>query len=259
LPVLRLWNFGGTPRYSLQTLPVFALLAARAGDPFAEGRSVNWRLIPLPVLLAAVWMMSDGPPASQMIPVLLAYVGAAALASVGWKRGAAAAVVIAACLGLGIGGAQMTTPGYVAPTVTWLDEHAAEIRGATVYTNSALLASRIAASPALADTAVRFIVGPDVLFEMNGLSNADNGQRDALLRLTRTELFGPSVFWDELTPDALPRRSLFVLRPDARLALTLPERVWAGHLHRIGTADAVTIDDFVATATEPPHASAPRS
>ena len=249
LPAVRMWNFGASPRYSLQPLPVFALLAARAFDPFVDGPLPSRRLFLVAAVLGTVWLASDGPPAIQAIPILIAYLGAAALASLGWKRTTTIAVAVTACLGLGIQGTQMTTPAYVTPAMTWLNEHAADIRGATIYTNSKLLPFRIAASGALAGTDVRFIAAPDLLWEIDGLSNPDNGQRDALRRLVRTELYGRSVLSDEITPDSIPPGSLFVLYDDPRLAPTLPRAAWAGRLQRIGASDSVTIDRLLPPAS----------
>jgi hypothetical protein len=257
LPAVRMANFGVSPRYSLQPLPVFALLAARAVDPFMDGPLPSRRLFLVAAVLATVWLTSDGPPAIQAVPILVTCLGAAVLASLGWKRAPTAAVAVTACLGLGIQGTQMTTPAYVPAAMTWLDEHAAEIRGATIYTNSKLLPFRIAASRTLAGTDVRFIAAPDLLWEIDGLSNADNGQRDALRRLARTELFGMTALSDEITPDSIPPGSLFVLYDDPRLALTLPPAVWASRLQRIGGRDSVTIDRLL--PAEPARAGAVKS
>jgi hypothetical protein len=64
---------------------------------------------------------------------------------------------------------------------------------------------------------------------LDGLSNPDHGQWDAFWRLARTELFGASVFWDEITPGAIPPRSLFALHDDPRLTSTPPDTVWNGN------------------------------
>jgi hypothetical protein len=210
--------------------------------------------------LPAVWLLSDGPPAVQAIPIFVAYLAVAALAALGWKRGAATAVAATACLGLGLQGTGMTTPTYVASAMTWLTEHAAEIRGTTIYTNSPLLPFRIRTSKALAGTDVRFIAAPDVIWEIDGLSDAANGQRDALRRLAHTELFGRSVFWGEIAPESVPAGSLFVLDDDPRLPLILPDARWAGRLQRIASADSLTIARVVPGAPTPPdptHSGAP--
>src|SRR5262249_4301693 len=88
---------------------------------------------------------------------------------------------------------------------------------------------------------VRFIVAPDIKWELIGLSNPDNGQRDDILRVANTELFGRSAFFDDLSPDSIPQRSFFVLRRDPRLSLSLPESTWANRLQEVAAGEEFTI------------------
>ena len=242
LPFLRLGNFGMVARYFLQPLPVLALLAARAVEPYLERGRSSWRLYALAGGLAAVWAVSDGPRSTLALPILGAYLAAAVLGSLGRGAGVVCAVALAACIGLALPRNEMKTPVYFEPALAWLNAHAREIRGATIYTNSPVIPFGIASSSKLVESDVRFIVAPDILFEIDELSNPANGQRDALRRVAAEELFGRSVSWDEISPDSVPAKSLFLLDEDPRLPATMPDAVWAGRLEKIAGGSFFTID-----------------
>ena len=260
LPFLRLANFGPAARYSMQPLPIFALLSARAVEPWLDGTSSSpGRFYLLPVVLAAIWVGSSGPPAATAVPILCAYVAAAVLGSLGCGRSAVAAVVLVACIGVALPRDDMTTPVYFRPALAWLNTHAQEVRGATIYTNSPVMPIGIASSPKLVGFEVRFIVPPDMMWEINELSNPDNGQRNALQGMARTELFGRSVLWDEISPDSVAPNSLFLLRADPRLPLVLPAGLWAGRLEEIASGEFFTINRVVPSgaAKTPPTLLSP--
>ena len=241
LPFVGLGNFGPVARYSMQPLPVLALLVARVVEPWVEGRRASWRLYLLPAALAAIWAVSHGPPAMVAVPILAAYLAIAVLASRGWGRAAACAVALAAGLGLALPRDEMRTPSLFTPALAWLNDHPREVHGATIYTNSPVMPFGIASAANLVDTDVRFIVAPDTMWEIIELSNPENGQRDALQRIARAELFGPSVSWSELSPDSMPPKSLFLLRQDPRTPSVMPDAVWAGRLDRIGGDQHFTV------------------
>jgi hypothetical protein len=245
LPLLRLGNFGMVARYFLQPLPILALLAARAVEPYLQGGGPAWKPYARAAGLAVLWAVSDGPHATLAMPILGAYLAVAVCASLGWGAGAVWAVALAACVGLALPRNEMKTPVYFEPALAWLNAHAPEIRRTTIYTNSPVIPFGIASSPKLAESDVRFIVAPDILWEIDQLSNPANGQRAALRRVAARELFGTSVPWDELSPDAVPADSLFVLDADPRLPATMPSAVWAGRLEQIGGGDFFTINRLV--------------
>ncbi len=245
LPFVRLGNFALVARYFLQPLPVLALLATRAVEPYLEEGRSWWPLYLLAAGLAAVWAASDGPRPAMAIPILGAYLAAAVLGSLGRGAGAVCAVALAALGGLVLPRTEMKTPVYFEPALAWLNAHAREIRGATIYTNSPVIPYGIASSSKLLESDVRFIVAPDIRWEIDELSNPANGQREALRRVAAEELFGRSVWWDEISPDSVPSKSLFLLDADPRLPAMMPDAVWAGRLEKIAGGAFFTIDRVV--------------
>lgn len=251
VPFLRLGNFGYSPRFFMQPLPVLALLSARALEPWLFERRPARALYLLPVALAAIWIVSRRPPAAVTVPILCAYVAAAVFGFLGWGRSIVAVVAFTACLGLPLPRDEQATPPYIKPALTWLREHAHEIRATTIYTNSAVMAFTITHTADLAETEVRFIVPPDILWEFTELSNPDNQQLDAIRRAARAELYGKNIFWNEIAPDSLPPRSVFLLRADPRLSSMMSMAVWGSRLDEVAAGDSFTIARLVPAGTVP--------
>jgi len=253
LPALRLGNFGPSARYSMQSLPALALFAARGVESWLEGERPPWRLLLLPVMLAGIWALSAGPPRAVALPILGAYLAVVVLVTLGWARLAVGALGLVVCVGLGLPRDELTTPSYFQPVLAWLRQHPEEVRDATIYTNSNVMPFAIATSREGPERHVRFIVAPDNLWEIRELSNAENGQRAALLRLAATEFFGPSVLWNDISPDTIPSSSLLVLRHDPRLASVMPQAVWAGRLEEVARGRWFTIARLVPAGAVPVH------
>jgi hypothetical protein len=96
------------------------------------------------------------------------------------------------------------------------------------------------------------MMGVDQYFDVIAMSDAANGQRDALRRIIPLDFYGHGVPPDALTPESVPENATFALRLDSRLGLLLPDAIWAPHLEaveegpryrilRFSTAPAVTI------------------
>ncbi|MGH7788336.1 MAG: hypothetical protein ACRERC_15815, partial [Candidatus Binatia bacterium] len=189
LPLWGLFNFDSSARYSMQPLPVLALLAARALEPLADGPHAAWGFAALPLLLLAALSVSAGVPPALGVLLIVAY---AALAASAWRGAAPAAVVALAAiagLGLALPRKELATPAYYAAALDWLEANAADVRATTLYTSSAVLPYGIARRAALDGTAVRFLVAPDMGWELEMLSNPHNGQRAALARAAAQELY----------------------------------------------------------------------
>src|SRR5262249_19035676 len=101
-----------------------------------------------------------------------------------------------------------------------------EERAAPIYTNAQLLAPFLERHLPGAD--VHHMAAPDIARELV-LTDEANGQRDRLLRLTKTNLYGKTV-WPPFTPENLPGDAILALRNDARLPLILPPDVWGPRL-----------------------------
>ncbi len=238
LPFLRL-AIEPMARHSMQTLPAIALLSARAVESWLDGEGRSRRLIVITSALVAIWAASLNPPAAVALPVLVAYACAAL-----WMRRAPAiavgAVALAAGLGVLLPLEELATPVYFQPALAWLRAHPDEIRGATIYTNSHVMPFGIT-RVGITESHPKFIVGPDIVWELDALTNPANGQKDTIMHLAATRCYGESVMWDAISPDSIAPRSIFVLTHDPRLPLILPDRVWAGRLETIVDTDSFTI------------------
>jgi hypothetical protein len=167
-----------------------------------------------------------------VVPLLLAY---AVIATLAWLRpGALAVMLVTALTALGpllpvrfeVGRA--LTAAYLDPMVDWLESHPSEAAN-PIYTNSQLLAPFLYARGHPAYKNVSFVVSSEMIHELLFLTNADNGQRERILRLGMENLYGKSVV-GPVTPDALPGGSLLALRLENRLPLLFPDEVWAPRL-----------------------------
>ncbi len=121
---------------------------------------------------------------------------------------------------------QADTAKYLAPMTAWLKTHPQE-RTAPIFTNAQLLAPFLEHHLPGAD--VHHMAGPDMVRELAVSTNEGNGQRDRLLRLSRTDFYGKPM-WPPSTPEDLPANAILALRNDARLALLLPPDVWGPRL-----------------------------
>ncbi len=121
---------------------------------------------------------------------------------------------------------QADTARYLAPMTAWLKGHPQE-RAAPIYTNAQLLAPYL--EHHLPGTDVYHMAGPDMVRELALSTDESNGQRERLLRLSRTDCYGKTL-WPPFTPDDLPADAILALRSDARLPLLLPPAVWGPRL-----------------------------
>ena len=244
LPFLRM-AIEPMARHSMQTLPAIALLSARAVETWLDGAGSSRRLMLISAALVAIWTASQNLPAAVAVPILVAYACAAL-----WVRRApgisAGAAALAAGLGLLLPLGELTTPVYFQPALAWLRAHPDEIRGATIYTNSQVMPFGINTA-GVAESDPKFIVGPDIVWELDELTNPANGQQDAIMRLAATKCYGDSVMADAISPDTIAPRSIFVLRRDPRLPLTLPDRVWAARLEHLVDTDSFTIARLISS------------
>jgi hypothetical protein len=94
---------------------------------------------------------------------------------------------------------------------------------------------------------MRYIVQADQFGELTRLSNADNGQRDALVRALRRRFYGPPLFPGELSPESLAAGSLFVLQDDSRLHDVMPHDRWATRLRRLARGRSWQIRELEAS------------
>ncbi len=241
LPVWRIFNFGYSPRYALQSLPFAALMVGRAVEALAEARARAGETALLVGALAAAWLAARGDGGTAALWVVLGYAAIVLLARASFARGAAVAALALAAAGplLLHGETQVGREGktpWLDGVAGWLRAH----RGARpIYTNANLLSTALGG-----DAEVRFLVGTDQWYELTHLANPHNGQRAALERLLRRSFYGRAVLPSELAPASLPPDALLVLVDDVRLPLAMPPTVWAGRTRTLADFHGCTIAEL---------------
>jgi len=228
LPILRLANFGTSPRYSMCLLPALLLLIGRVFGSWWQGERQPAAAL-VAVSLFALWLATRQQDSATVAFLLIVYallVGAASF-RFGTAAAAMALVLVAAGPLLAVRrevGRTQTAP-YLEPMSQWLATHRAQLAG-PILTNSNMLAAFLESRVPGLD--VRFVAGPEMTREVV-LTNAANGQRERIRRLAENNFYGRGMF-ASITPDDVPPGALLVLRNDVRLSTLLPEAVWGGRL-----------------------------
>jgi hypothetical protein len=228
LAILHVGSYGDSPRYLLHLLPALALLVGRALEPWWDGERPSVALL-LGLALVIVWVATrqQDAHAAQILLVAQGLLLAAAWLRAGTVVAALAVmlVFVGPVLPLRTQLTQTDTAKYLTPMTAWLKAHPQE-RAAPIYTNAQLLAPFLEHHLPGAD--VYHMAAPDMARELV-LTNEANGQRDRLLRLSRANLYGKTL-WPPITPEDLPGNAILALRNDARLPLILPPAVWGSRL-----------------------------
>ncbi len=239
LPRWQTFNFDLSPRYLLGVVPVAALLLSRVMEDWELGVSSSGRRI----AGETAWVAASGAAGVASIGVLghpgivvacglLALVLASAHA-----RAVTALRILAAATVL------VAIPAFDEHTGLRRDRETPELAEAAarimeqprwssrpIVTNAPLLGLWLRRQAPDTDPDVRYLVQADQLYELVRLSNADVGQRAALIEGLRTALPDPPILPGELTPQHVPEDALFVLVDDARLSLVMPPERWDGRL-----------------------------
>lgn len=252
-PILGLGNFGSSQRYSLHLLPAFALLAARAVDPWWQNERPHRTALIATVLLAA-WVATRQTDA--VTPPLLIATYVVLLAAAWWRAGTVVASIAACLAALGlllplrIEAPRDITAPYLTPMIAWLDAHP-DVRQGVVYTNAQLLAPGLERRGSVEN--IYHVAGKDMVRELIELTNPDNGQRERIAHLCATDLYGKTLL-TPLTPDDVARGGVLVLRNDPRLSLLLPDALWSDRVE-------VMADEplFRVLRPRPPAGTAPNS
>jgi hypothetical protein len=227
LPIFHIGNFGDSPRYMLHLLPVLALLAGRALEPWWDGERPGFAVL-LATALVAIWVATRQLDQHTVVILVSA---AAAILTAAWLRASTVAVTLVA--GLVLAGpllplrTDMGRPRYLEPMLEWLEAHP-ERRAGPIYTNAQLLAPFL--DRRLPGSDIRYVLGADLAREKGFLIDIDNGQGERLQRLCDTEFFAKTVL-PPLAPDDLPTNALVVLRiDDPRLPVVFPPATWSPRL-----------------------------
>lgn len=223
LPSFQIVNFDYSPRYSLEVLPVVALLVARVAGAWRErpawGAWADAAVVAAVLLVAYRVRVTTGSSIEIALAVLLA-----ATVVVGRTLSARAATAALCALALAapaVMWSRLQDHGYgTSPLLEgasdWVRGHPEAVSGHRVYTDISCLASFMDTT-GVTGIDVRYLEGADQAYEIAALTDGRNGQRDAIQRLVgRTFYARPEILGDARARD-LPDGSLFVLSQDARL------------------------------------------
>jgi hypothetical protein len=231
LPIFHIGAFGDSPRYLLHLLPALALLIGRTLESWWDGERPSVAPL-LVVALVAVWVATRQQDAHAVQILLVAH--GLMLAAVWLRAGTLAAalavmlVVVGPVLPLRTQLTQADTARYLVPMTEWLKTHP-QAQAAPIYTNAQLLAPFLERHLPGAD--VHHMAAPDMTLDF-ALTNERNGQRDRLLRLYKSNLYGHTL-WPPITPEDLPGNAILALRNDVRLPLILPPEVWGSRMETL--------------------------
>jgi hypothetical protein len=245
----RVANFAIIPRHLLVVLPQVALLAGRAAEIVWNGEMHRVRLIAASAALCTVWAFSDlvGIPA---VTAIMAGLLAAVILTVGRRRVAAVCVLIGliACGPIAGVPTELSLPEtapYLPGLSNWLRANAGRV---PVFTNVPLLAAYVDRPGRLPGLDVRYLFGPDKLWDIAHMTSEASQQRANLPGLLRHARFNyaVNVLPTDLVPDRIPEGSLFVMRVrDNRSAMLLPPDVWRSHLEPLQRTSYIEISRFV--------------
>jgi hypothetical protein len=231
-PIFKIGNFGGSPRYLSQLLPVFALLAARAVEIPRESFWARLAQGTLAVVLTA-WAVTRIAGSVHVVPVMTLFGLTIACICLGGRHAAAIAATVLIMAGpLLVPGskvARQDLAAYLDPMEQWLHTHRDTLQG-PIYTNSQLLEAFTQLHGGLPSLDIRYLIGFDQLEGTLDLSNPYNGQRESIRRLCARSFYGRGLVASELRPEDLTPGTLFAIRVDKRTDITLPPEIWASRL-----------------------------
>lgn len=226
-PMFRLGNFGTAPRYLVHVLPALALLIGRALERCFDEHDWPPARTWLAVGLAACWIATRQQDVHGILVLLIAYAVVLTLVALRANGLAvAAAILMAVCGPLMPLRTETLRPAYLESMLAWFDSQQGA-RPRTIYTNAHLLAPYL--ERRLPDVNVFDLATPEMIKELIGATDADNGQRAAIVRLCTSDLFGKMLL-PPVSPDQLGNGALLALRQDPRLGLLLPDELWSKRL-----------------------------
>ncbi len=243
LPVLGLFNFDDSPRYILPTLPFAALALAEVAqrwDALAVGRRA---LLGLTLWLALA--IAGGAEAGSLPLIAAALLfGVLALARGGRPQLASLALLLSSAAL-----APATEPTTrmrradndpdLPALATWLIDHP-EHSARPIVTNVPVLDTWLRRQ-GLRRAPVYYLLGTDQDYELETLTHADVGQREALRRGLARTFYGRPLRPPRAPEDDPEPPRLFILSPDERLDGSLPPALWRGKLEPIATLGRLRI------------------
>ncbi|HEX8795349.1 MAG TPA: hypothetical protein VF765_30580 [Polyangiaceae bacterium] len=257
LPSFQIVNFDYSARYSLEVLPVVALLVARVAGSWGERRAWHWAdALTLGVVLLLALRVRATSDSNIELALAVIFAVAVVLGRTVSPLAATLTLCTVALASPAVMWKRVRDQGYgpspvLASTAGWLRSHPESVSGRRVYTDSSCLASYLEAT-GMTDVDVRYLEGPDQAYEIAALTDARNGQRDAVLRLVARTFYGrPELLGDARAGD-LPDGSLFVLSEDARLPSRLSADV-RRHLRALSVERGLHVS--VLDLTAPPSAA----
>lgn len=233
MPMAQVFNFDQTPRYFLPVLPFLALGGARAVERWTDATPER---IGSTVALAGAVIVAFGVRHATGDPALLAAVGlcAGAMTLARFGQPTAARIVVVATVLAGpvvfadaTGLLRSRESPHLEEMVTRLEAHAPADGRRRVYTNEPLLASYLQRQHRLPWAEVHYVVQADQEYELERLTNHDNGQREAMWRAFDRSFYGTLVRGSAFTPASVPLAALLTFTMDPRLEMIMPSGQWA--------------------------------
>ncbi len=248
MPRWRAFNFDLSPRYLLVVLPAVALAIGRAVETWGDGDAPWTRvagesavLLGFGALAFAGIRAGAHPHGLVATAILAAAIACVRVGSAAWGR-----ALVVGVLAIGpfvfADGARLARASE-APEV---DEIVARLRErddwreTPLYTNAPLLPLVLERRDAPPHGEVHYLVQADQIYELNRLSDPDNGQRERLLALLREGFGAPALLPGDVKPRDVAG-ALFVLVDDPRLSLVLPSERWEPWLETVYASEAVRI------------------
>lgn len=216
-------------RHFLVWLPGVALAAAFSHALDLSGaRRLLWALPAVPVAMAPWWGWRSGAAGwAFAVPVLVALVRFS-------TRRTSASLVVASLLALSIAAFfadAFRRDLWVQTREAIAFTEASATPPARVFTNVKGLGPGLEARGRAVE--VRFLPNHSILYELQDLTNPDNGQRARVARVVEEDLYGRALWPCRLPADGPRPGDLLVWLPDERLDIVFPMRAWLRESERL--------------------------
>ncbi len=243
LPALGIFNFDDSPRYLLPTLPFAALALAHLCEQWQEP-ALGRRLTALLAIWLGLAFFAEpvaGPTPLLACAGLLALV---ALARSGHGRLASLGLVLASATALPalepITRMRLADNDPDLPALTtWLQEQPRR-RALPIVTNMPVLQTWLSRQ-GISTGPIYYLLGTDQDYEIERLTNAAVGQREALQKGLNTSFYGLPLHPPRTPKDTPAPPRLFILSADDRLDGSLPPELWRGKLDNLATLGRIRI------------------
>ncbi|HFE46278.1 MAG TPA: hypothetical protein ENJ18_12405 [Nannocystis exedens] len=243
LPALGIFNFDDSPRYLLPTLPFAALALAHLCEEW-QGPALGRKLTALLALWLGLAFLAEPGAGPTPLVACAGLLTLLALARSGHPRLASLGLVLASATALPalepVTRMRLADNDPDLPALTtWLKEHP-EPRSRPIVTNMPVLKTWLSRQ-GVSTGPLYYLLGADQDYEIERLSNAAVGQREALRKGLDTTFYGLPLRPPRTPTDAPAPPRLFILSADDRLDGSLPPEEWRGQLDNLATLGRIRL------------------